>query len=93
MCISLRLKANLCWRHIFRQTDLCAQAQFNATVCQFTDIISLRRRHILLGPSELGVKCKFWLLFKNIEDNLISITYGGIRALTIYQTLHHLPMG
>ncbi|HBG84161.1 MAG TPA: hypothetical protein DDX00_10420 [Acinetobacter radioresistens] len=51
MCICLRLKANLCWRHIFfRQTDLCAQAQFNATVCQFTDIISLRRRHILLGP-------------------------------------------
>ncbi|WGX74368.1 hypothetical protein QJS67_13735 [Acinetobacter radioresistens] len=36
--------------YFFRQTDLCAQAQFNATVCQFTDIISLRRRHILLGP-------------------------------------------
>jgi len=55
MCISLRLKANLCWRHIFfRQTDLCAQAQFNATVCQFTDIISLRRRHNSLGPVRAG---------------------------------------
>ena len=26
------------------------QTEFNATVCHFADIISLRRRHILLGP-------------------------------------------
>ena len=51
MYISLRLKTNLRWSHIFLgQTDLCADAQLNLTVCCFADIISLRRRHILLGP-------------------------------------------
>ena len=51
MCISLRLKTNLSLAtYFFKQTDLCAKAQLNATVCLFADIISLRRRHILLGP-------------------------------------------
>ena len=36
--------------YFFKQTDLCAKAQLNATVCLFADIISHRRRRILLGP-------------------------------------------
>ncbi len=50
MYISLRLKTNLRWSHIFLgQTDLCADAQLNLTVCSFADIISLRRRHNSFG--------------------------------------------
>ena len=55
MYISLRLKTNLRWSHIFLgQTDLCADAQLNLTVCCFADIISLRRRHNSLGPVRAG---------------------------------------
>jgi hypothetical protein len=36
--------------YFFGATDLCADAQLNATVCCFADIISLRRRHNSLGP-------------------------------------------
>ena len=50
MWISLRLITNKSWRHIFSEQTVCADAQLNATVCHFADIISLRRRHILLGP-------------------------------------------
>ena len=41
----------ICWQHIFLdKLYLCADAQLNATVCHFADIISLRRRHNSLGP-------------------------------------------
>lgn len=84
MYISLRLKTNLRWSHIFLgQTDLCADAQLNLTVCCFADIISLRRRHNSLGPirvvGEYLVDVKFYL--NKIFD--LMLTYGGIRALNI----------
>jgi hypothetical protein len=50
MCISLRLITNINVGDIFFQQTAYAEAQLNATVCHFADIISLRRRHILLGP-------------------------------------------
>ena len=40
----------ICWQHIFYEQTVCADAQLNATVCHFADIISLRRRHNSLGP-------------------------------------------
>ena len=57
MCISLRLKSNMMLEtYFFKQTDLCAKAQLNATVCLFADIISHRRRRILLGPFRGGIE-------------------------------------
>lgn len=45
MYISLRLKTNLRWSHIFLgQTDLCADAQLNLTVCCFADAEGLLYR-------------------------------------------------
>ena len=65
------------------QQTLCADAQLNATVCHFADIISLRRRHNSLGPirvvGEYLVDVKFYL--NKIFD--LMLTYGGIRALNI----------
>ena len=59
------------------------QTEFNATVCHFADIISLRRRHNSLGPirviGEHLVDLKFYL--NKIFD--LMLTYGGIRALNI----------
>ena len=44
----------ICWQHIFSEQTVCADAQLNATVCHFADIISLRRRHNSLGPIRAG---------------------------------------
>ena len=73
----------ICWRHIFYEQTVCADAQLNATVCHFADIISLRRRHNSLGPirvvGEYLVDVKFYQ--NKIFD--LMLTYGGIRALNI----------
>ena len=73
----------ICWQHIFSEQTVCADAQLNATVCHFADIISLRRRHNSLGPirvvGEYLVDVKFYL--NKIFD--LMLTYGGIRALNI----------
>ena len=85
MCISLRLKSNMMLEtYFFKQTDLCAKAQLNATVCLFADIISHRRWHILLGPFRVYAKHqKLVFNFKVFEISKLMFTYGGIRALTI----------
>ena len=73
----------ICWQHIFSEQTVSADAQLNATVCHFADIISLRRRHNSLGPirviGEYLVDLKFYL--NKIFD--LMLTYGGIRALNI----------
>jgi hypothetical protein len=59
MCISLRLKTNLTLAtYFFKQTDLCAKAQLNATVCLFADIISLRRGIFFWDRSEIMLNKK-----------------------------------
>lgn len=84
MYISLRLKTNLRWSHIFLgQTDLCADAQLNLTVCCFADIISLRRRHNSLGPIRAIGEHFVNLKFQVNKISELMFTYGGIRALNI----------
>lgn len=84
MWISLRLITNKFVGNIFFLNKLYVlDAQLNATVCHFADIISLRRRHNSLGPirvvGEYLVDLKFYL--NKISD--LMLTYGGIRALNI----------
>lgn len=50
MWISLRLITSKLLATYFSEQTVCADAQLNATVCHFADIISLRRRHNSLGP-------------------------------------------
>ena len=50
-------------RHIFSEQTVCADAQLNATVCHFADIISLRRRHNSLGPIRVVGEYLFDLKF------------------------------
>ena len=84
MCISLRLKTNWSWRHIFSgKLIYVPEVQLNATVCFFADIISLRRRHNSLGPIRAIGEHFADLKFQVNKISELMFTYGGIRALNI----------
>ena len=93
MWISLHLIANKPVGNIFfldkpqgklkYQQTLCADAQLNATVCHFADIISLRRRHNSLGPIRVVGEDLINLKFQLNKISDVMLTYGGIRALNI----------